>query len=37
MVSPSITEPDNYVIREEYPAARKHDKTILSGGKNEDK
>lgn len=37
MVSPSITEPDNYVIREEYPAARKHDKTIISVKKNEDK
>ncbi len=30
MVSPSITEPDNYVIREEYPAARKQDKKIVS-------
>lgn len=37
MVSPSITEPDNYVIREEYPAARKQDKTIVSVGKNENK
>lgn len=37
LVSPSITEPDNYVIREEYPAARKQDKTIVSVGKNEDK
>ena len=37
LVSPSITEPDNYVIREEYPAARKQDKTIVSVRKNEDK
>lgn len=37
LVSPSITEPDNYVIREEYPAARKQDKLIVSVGKNEDK
>ena len=37
LVSPSITEPDNYVIREEYPAARKQDKMIVSVGKNEDK
>ena len=37
MVSPSITEPDNYVIREEYPAARKQDKTIVSVGKNDNK
>lgn len=37
MVSPSITEPDNYVIREEYPAARKQDKKIVSVGKSENK
>lgn len=37
MVSPSITEPDNYVIREEYPAARKQGKKIVSVGKNENK
>ncbi len=37
MVSPSITEPDNYVIREEYPAARKRDKTIISVSKNNGK
>ena len=37
MISPSITEPDNYVIRKEYPAARKQDMTIVSVGKNEDK
>ena len=37
LVSPSITEPDNYVIREEYPAARKQDKAIVSVGKNENK
>jgi tetratricopeptide (TPR) repeat protein len=37
LVSPSITEPDNYVIQEEYPSARKQDKTIVSAGKNEDK
>lgn len=37
LISPSITEPDNYVIREEYPSARKLDKTIVSVGKNENK
>lgn len=30
MVSPSITEPDNYVIREEYPEARRQNKEIVS-------
>lgn len=30
MVTPSITEPDNYVIREEYPAAIKQNKKIIS-------
>ena len=29
MVTPSIMEPDNYVIREEYPAARKQDKKVI--------
>lgn len=33
MVSPSITEPDNYVIREEYPTARKYGKPIVSAVK----
>lgn len=37
LVSPSITEPDNYVIREEYPSAKNQGKTIVSAGKNEDK
>ena len=37
LVSPSITEPDNYVIREEYPAARNRDKIIISVEKSEDK
>ena len=37
LVSPSITEPDNYVIRKEYPSARNQGKTIVSAGKNEDK
>lgn len=30
MVTPSITEPDNYVIKEEYPTARKQNKKIIS-------
>lgn len=29
MVTPSIIEPDNYVIKEEYPAAQKHEKVII--------
>jgi len=29
MVSPFITEPDNYVIKEEYPAAQKQNKRIV--------
>lgn len=29
MVTPSLTEPDNYVIREEYPAARNRNMTIV--------
>lgn len=33
MVTPSIIEPDNYVIKEEYPAARKHDKIIIPATK----
>ncbi|MCD8120848.1 MAG: TIR domain-containing protein [Clostridiales bacterium] len=37
MVSPSITEPDNYIIREEYPAALKQDKKIVSVEKSENK
>ena len=37
LVSPSITEPDNYVIREEYPSAKNQGKTIVSAGKNGDK
>ncbi len=37
MVSPSITEPDNYVIREEYPTARKCGKPIVSAVKTANK
>ncbi len=37
MVSPSIIEPDNYVIREEYPTARKHGKKIISVNKTGNK
>lgn len=33
MITPSITETDNYVIREEYPAARKYNKKIVSAQK----
>lgn len=33
MITPSITETDNYVIREEYPAARKYNKKIVSAKK----
>ena len=29
MVTPALTEPDNYVIREEYPAAKNRDMTII--------
>ena len=35
MVTPFITEPDNYVIKEEYPAARKQDKIIVSARKTD--
>lgn len=33
MITPSITETDNYVIREEYLAARKYNKKIVSAQK----
>ena len=33
MVSPFISEPDNYVIKEEYPAAQKRNKKIVSARK----
>ena len=33
MVTPSITEPDNYVIRKEYPEAIKQNKKIVSARK----
>lgn len=33
LVTPHITEPDNYVIREEYPEARKQRKRIVSAKK----
>ena len=37
MVTPSITEPDNYVIKEEYPEAIKRQKEIVSARKNKNK
>lgn len=33
MVTPSIVEPDNYVIKEEYPTARKYEKVIIPATK----
>lgn len=35
MVSPFIAEPDNYVIKEEYPAAQRQNKKIISAKKVE--
>lgn len=36
MLTPSLTEPDNYVVRVEYPAARQQKKTIVPVAKSEE-